>query len=69
MRTTPADHSADTAYGVHTMFGIGLGPDPDQVARTWTIAGSSIGMATTGGVALQGLPYDGPGTVGAIDRA
>lgn len=49
------------------MCGIGLGADPAMLAAGWDVAGSSIGIATTSGIGLQGLPWRGTTTIGFVD--
>lgn len=57
----------ESARQVPTMCGIGLGADPAMLAAGWDVAGSSIGIATTSGIGLQGLPWRGTTTIGFVD--
>lgn len=49
---------------VPTVFGATLAPNAEEVARAWKAAGTTIGLATSSGIALQGVPVMAAGQIG-----
>ncbi len=67
--SAPGIVSSEESLIVPTVFGATLAPNAEEVIKAWKSAGTTIGLATSSGVALQGVPVMAAGQVGSTSSA